>query len=616
MNENLNTFLYQGNEEMERSLLKGVLLFNSKDKAPSRKALLHKTIFSIVLQGDGKYTPAQIASIFQAHFQKDIGEKEITLILATLKKDGYLDKNGNPISNTGGMDFFQSLDNETDSLIKSIIGHTEHYLGDSLSNIPRVKENIRNALSAYFKMYVFSFFDMQEDVMEDDAKAVLDAAMLGIDKRVGEGLVRALAFTLRNPTPEEKLVLEKWARAHVTMQIIGLDPTLQNFQATKMKGKEFILDTDIVIRCLAKTNSEYDLYQKMLKKLRDLQCRLILTEEVIKEVEIHLEAACNCYRKYGETLLTYSQEMLRSGIKNVFIEDYVTLKTSDSFYRDLDFTHYIRNLYDRNDPKYLRKLLCNLVGEKNYKDQLSVQVLDQERETLYKCILPLTENTFKGYNSSDERNKEISQVDAFLYLATVARNKETNGDTLLSRKAYLLTRSLRAVKAAKNAGLFQKGMICHPNALISILKETGSADMRNVSIVNLFSNPFLVYVGREMWAFIKPFLDKNARLIKHSVTERLRTDVDLMMDTRLTGGVDSFTKEERQELGIYYPEELDSLQSERDYLRNTVQSKDNLISQKDELIRSLKDQLNEERRIKAKNGSANPQSHRSKRKRK
>ena len=71
--------------------------------------------------------------------------------------------------------------------------------------------------------------------MEDDAKAVLDAAMQGIDKRIGEGLVRALAFTLRNPTPEEKLVLEKWARAHVTMQIIGLDPTLQNFQATKMK---------------------------------------------------------------------------------------------------------------------------------------------------------------------------------------------------------------------------------------------------------------------------------------------------------------------------------------------------------------------------------------------
>lgn len=35
MNGNLSTFLYQGNEEMERSLLKGVLLFNSKDNGNS-----------------------------------------------------------------------------------------------------------------------------------------------------------------------------------------------------------------------------------------------------------------------------------------------------------------------------------------------------------------------------------------------------------------------------------------------------------------------------------------------------------------------------------------------------------------------------------------------------
>jgi hypothetical protein len=612
MNETLNTFLYQGNEEMERSLLKGVLLFNSKDKAPSRKALLQKTIFSIVLQGEGKYTPDQIASIFKAHFQKTIEETEINSILSTLKKDGYLEKNGNPISKAGGEDFFQSLTKETDSLFMSIITKTGQYTGGSVSDIPRVKENIRKALSVYFKMYVFSFFDMQEDVIEDNAKAVLDAAMYGIDKRVGEGLVRALAFTLKSPTPEEELILEKWARAHVTMQIIGLDPTLQNFQATKMKGKEFILDTDIVIRCLAKTNSEHDLYLAMLKKLRELQCRLVLTEEVIKEVENHLEAAFNCYRKYGDTLLTYSQELLRSGIKNVFIEDYVTLKTSGSFYRDLDFTQYLRNLYDKSNPKYLRGLLCNLVGEKNFKNQFSVHVSDQERESLYKCILPLTENTFKGYNSSDERNKEISRVDAFLYLATIARNKETNGDSLLSRKAYLLTRSRRAAKAAKNAGLFQKGMICHPNALISILKETGSPDMRNVSIVNLFSNPFLVYVGREMWSFIKPFLDHNARLIKHSITERLRTDVDLLMDSRLTNGVDSLTKEQRQDLGIYYPDELEGLQSERDNLRNTVQNQDELIAQKNEEIRKLQNQLNEEKKKKARNGSAQAVSHRSK----
>ena len=616
MNGDLNIFLYQGNEEMERSLLKGVLLFNSKNIAPSRKVLLQKTIFSIVLHGEGKYTTAQIASIFKAHFQKSIEEKEILSILSTLKKDGFLDKSGIPVSNAGGKDFFQSLTKETDGLFLSIIARTEKILGCSISNIPRIKDNIRNALSVYFKMYVFSFFDMQEDVIEENAKAVLDAAIQGIDKRVGEGLVRALAYTLKEPTREEKVTLEKWAQAHVTMQIIGLDPTLQNFQATKMKEKEFILDTDIVIRCLAKTNPEHDLYQNMLKKLRDLQCRLILTEEVIKEVENHLEAAWNCYRKYGDALLTYSQELLRSGIKNVFIEDYVTLKTSDSYNRDLDFTQYLRNLYDRNKPKYLRDLLCSLVGEKNFKATFSVQISDKERETLYKSILPLTENTFKGYNSSDLRNKEISKVDAFLYLATIARNKETNGDTLLSRKAYLLTRSRRAAKAAKNAGLFQKGMICHPNVLISILKETGSPDMRNVSIVNLFSNPFLVHVGKEMWAFIKPFLDQNARLIKHSVIERLRSDVDLIMDRSLTGNGEPLTKEQRQDLGIYFPDELDGLQFERDNLRDTVRSKDELLAQKDKEIRRLQEQLNEERKKKAKDGPARIVSHRSKRKKK
>ena len=89
-----------------------------------------------------------------------------------------------------------------------------------------------------------------------------------------------------------------------------------------------------------------------------------------------------------------------------------------------------------------------------------------------------------------------------------------------------------------------------------------------------------------------------------------------MLDTRLTGGIDSLTKEKRQVLGIYFPDELDGLQSERDNLRDTVQSKDELIAQKDEAIRKLQNQLNEEKKKKAKNGSTRIMSNRSKKRKK
>ena len=116
------------------------------------------------------------------------------------------------------------------------------------ANIPdkeAMKDNIRNALTIYYKMYGLAFFDLQEMSDQASQEKAIQAAMYNLDKRLGTSLVREIAYTIKNPSEREALILEQWARAFVTMQIIGLDPSLKNFQATRIREKEFILDTDL-----------------------------------------------------------------------------------------------------------------------------------------------------------------------------------------------------------------------------------------------------------------------------------------------------------------------------------------------------------------------------------
>lgn len=612
--------LYKDFTEMEASLLRGILLFNSKEKRVNRDEMMQKALFSIILEGGGKYTDEQIISVFDSRFKIRIDQNSLSQMRRKLQEEKHVDAQGVPVEKEKGQDFFEAIENETEALFEGIIQKVEHSLKSNISNRASLKDNIRNALSIYFKMYGYAFFDLQDAIDQSEPDNAIRAAIHNLDKRTGESLVREIAYTLKSPSEREARILEQWARAFITMQILGLDPTLQNFQATRLREKEFILDTDFVLRCLTTESEHCELYHLILEKLKEIKCKLYIPEEVRKEVIEHIKSARSTYARYGDRVTTYFEEVFRSGIPNVFIEDYVKLKTRKK--PDLSFEAYIHNF----EFAFLPSIYSRVFGEDVISRQLQTNsISENDIKNLAEKILPHTESTFLGEKSTDERNREISRVDALLYLVAKSKNQGISYDSLLSRKTYLVTRTTRSIRAAKECGLFIKGIVCNPDALMAILKETGIANMNDVKIINLFENPFLTYVARDMWDKIGPFIKEKAVFMKHEGIDALRHDVDVCLDEGLTGSNPSKSSISRfkKKVGIYLPEDIEKMEKEIEQMKLILEKKNEDLAESEKKYVSLKQEnytqkraLDEAQKRRARSGTKRVKSNRTKRSRK
>lgn len=79
---------------------------------------------------------------------------------------------------------------------------------------------------------------------------VAELAKHQLTQKVGEALIAALADALRSPSEKQADTLARWTQAYVAFVVMGLDSTLNAFQASRFGKKTFILDTDIVLEAL------------------------------------------------------------------------------------------------------------------------------------------------------------------------------------------------------------------------------------------------------------------------------------------------------------------------------------------------------------------------------
>ena len=606
--------LYDNNNALEASLLRGILLFNKMESHPSRKQIIPRAVFSVIVEGEGDYSNEQILNLFNKRFKYNMTSVELNTIIRNLKAKGHLDKEGHPIQS--GF-YYDAIGLETSNLFDRIIQRVESRIHSGFSDKDMVKENIRRAFSVYFKLYGYAFFEMQESSWDEGAHKAVLQAIENLSTREGEALVQVLSETIENPSVEDKQVLEQWARAFVMMEMINLDPSLRNFKAEKLRDKEFILDTDFVLRCLTTEVEHSKDYRRVIQHLKQIGCKLFLPQQVQNEVIGHATEALSIYYMYGDNIETFPPEVFREGIRNVFLEDFVMLRMTDARKRDLHFREYLGNIYDSRRPDLLNTVLRSVFGESILNNELPEDVDRQQLIILSRKILEYTNTAYKANLRTDQRKSEISKTDAFLYLVTVKRNEHTSGDSLLSQKTYLLTRSTRANKAAKDTGLFQSYIVCHPNALISILKETGNAGDSEIGIINLFDNPFLAYTAHELWTVLEPIVHE-AKVFKHSTIERLRCDVDYLIDAKMTARSDmDFTSKKnklQEKLGVITYEKYELLENE------LAQTKERL-HQKESEYDCLQDEYNKKNRelvrIKSGRGKAGGRiknNHRSKKK--
>lgn len=536
MNNNRNN-LY-GDNRFETAMLRSALLFNSRKTNGGKRDMILKAILSIIIEGNGEYTPSVLYSIFKERFSSSVENNEIENCLKELIREKIVDKeNGTDKlfvkDRDEGSTFFKNVETQTEKLITGIVSKAEKLLSSSINRKEKAFDNIKRALTMYYRMYGYSLkeIDLQEKPQNQDVKGSVDIVTDGFDKRTGEALVIAIADTLQSPTPEESAILYLWARAYISMHVMNIDPVLRNFRAGVLSKKAFVLDTDVVLNCIAKNAKYSHDYKMMIDKLTEIGCTIIIPQEIIQEVSDHFDAAKKQYQFAGERLREIPDENLEGNGSNVFVEDWVKTVRQDGM-SDLSFWVYLDNLYDSQDPSFLYGTLEGVFGEKNMKNKISTIVDQKVLDKLSDEIKSRTLLTPKAFNRSDEKNEEISETDAYLYLAITEMNKGTDGNTLLNRNAYLLTKTKKSIKSAKEIGVYEKNVICEPKVMLAVLQEIGTIKPNYEQVFNLFDNPFLTYTANLIWNKVEPLLEAGADF-KHSdyrlLRQKYETDFDRLL---------------------------------------------------------------------------------------
>lgn len=587
MKDNIKYSLYKDSNEVDASIIRSLLLFDKEGiKAPD---MVEKAVFAIILERDGNLDVSKLVRIFNDRFQESFSAQDIRIHLTSLQNRGFISSDLR-VSPNFDRDYFEEIELLTSNFFDRIIARVNKIVPVSSSDYELIKRQIRKALSVYFKMYGFEFFDIQEHSREEEAKNAIRIAKEGLREELGEALVRTLALVIQEQSDEDKIVLRTWAKAFVATQVMKMDPTLKLFKAEQLKNKQFLLDTDVVLHCITKNTLESVPYRKMLDRLRAIRASLFVDERVVKEVQNHADAALKIYNRYGEAIREFPNEVLRGEISNVFIDDYVQLIRKNPEKSSMTFHTYLGNHYNKTDSGVLFDCLNEVFGEKILQSKISADVNEEDDsfKRLSDKIFEYTSATYKGSFRSDELNREMSNLDAYLYMAARKSNEGITRPKSLSGSTYVVTTSTRALRSARDIGFSNVDVVCHPNAIIAYLDGTGDfVDDDGVEIINLFENPFLTYLANSMWDDIQALLNKGV-ILRFKELRQLRSDVNREVHNIITSSVSEEDKKRQlRERKFYFVEDIEHLQQQVKEKNGRIEALEKSNRAKDKRIQEL-----------------------------
>lgn len=595
--------LYKDSGKLEDAQLRSVLLFGQfGTKTKNEDYMLQRLVFSVMVEAGEERSVSEITSLLTTEgLASNLKNKDVKKIFDQLEADGLIKPQPTgkylPISERSEGDaFFNQLNKDTDILIDGIYERFQKLESSAKPTNPQViKQRIREVLSVYMKLSGLTFFKLQKD--DTHPKDALQELLGSNPDSVSLHLVTAIGETLSNYTEHEKTVLNQWAKAYVLTQILQLDPTLKHFKQDQLRNKSFILDTDVVLRSLATHANFSKEYRYILDYLRRLGCSIYVPHDNFVEAEGCAKEAMKIASEMGEgQLRQYDELMMRGSKNNVFIEDFVQQVNNEPDCKNMHFAVYMGNIYHSKSAQVMKKRLAEVIGAENVKREFKILPLDHDiEEKLNAVILEKTSSSPKGQERKDSFNAKIARSDTKLYLTLVKYNQEGNPDDdgLLPYKYYLLTQSTRTIWSAKEIGIYSEDIICKPQALTAVLNELGEISDSDVSFINLFENPFLVYAADQIWERIKPLIESGAP-IYYADIQQLKANVEMRFDGLLTGDGTGFSYEKLKEIskeGLIFPSEILKLKEENQQLVQQNEAKDRIIEQKDEEIKKSKNEI-------------------------
>lgn len=528
---------WQDDKDLEKAMINSSLLLlkaNIKDK---RGLLFQKYILSLIFACKVKKIDDVLADFNKTHPNVYLDESQVKSSLETLRKEKIIDygEDGEFVlaekKKKEAEAYTYEIQHELDSIVNDVYEHVKASYHKTISQEGQVIANIKSCFNYYFKVASLCYFDIEsrKDVVELSKLAEIASENLkGLDE-LRDQIIYSVGWIINNPNEAQQHALETMARIHVSAQMMNIDPLLSKFKATQIKGKTFILDTDVVLHAITKNASCSKQYRMMIDQLKNCGCVLYVPEEIIQEVYNHAEASIKRY-PFVSIKIGINDEDAPKLFKNVFIEDYhyhVLAQNKGTG----NWINYIRDYYD---PKIGVEMTTEIIEEElgeriNYGSLPKCSQIDNDvKSRLYEAVLEETQKTDKALHRDFEKNEDIANADTIIYLTVKNVNsdvdKENKGKkALLMNDCYFLSSSNRVHYCAKELGL-ESDVICNPKALLAYLAETGYVDREKIQFTKLFDNPFLIYTAKLVEKDLDAILNAHISLSNQHIV-RMRYDL-------------------------------------------------------------------------------------------
>lgn len=545
----------QAQEDREREFLKICYAFTFAPGAQrTRKSLLDETVLAILaLASSEAVTADQLISLARETLGSEVlsDAAQLKASLKRLEKRNLVERNAAAFSiSLSGRTQVEAARISIEATEKSVLSDIVADVCDGAAepihdNLrEQLEQNARQLLVEYFRLngleLAHSFLSKQKPILvyAQGTPRLLEIAGHRIPSHLGNVLATAVGKALCIPSSEQAHYLATCSRAYIALQVMNLDPPLREFQQSTFSAKMFVLDTDFVLHAMIQDLPLSSTYRELARRIVALGAKVVVPEEVLREVGTHVEIAPKTYDYFGAGLATMSEELAAARIRNALVRGYWYHSRAQGWATRPDFMRYRENYFDVEDPKsfvedVVRESLPSVVTG-NIASVLHVTIPESEIEAAQSVLMRIAASTQKGKDRTEDQNRELARQDSQLMLTVSKYNQSPGGspNTILGSKAYILTSSGRYLRAREKLELDTQ-VSTSPHILVALLDMIEPSSVDDRQFVSLFENSLLHQSIEACWPEIKVLLDAGLQLKDKSIT-RLRYDVEKRLHTQIS----------------------------------------------------------------------------------
>ena len=543
--------------QLERTLLQVSLALTFRPGALRvRKSLLDYFVLAVLLDQENPLVPLDVLvrhcsnALPAGH---SLAAEQVHAAAARLAKIGLLSRSDQSVrASERALSEIATrttrLSEATDTFAADILAALTEARGRRVadSEARRVVRNIRAALVEIARARGAALAGT-----EPSDGTVPDIVRRQLDPVIGDLLVAAFADALRAPTPSQAETIAQWTQGYLGLALMGLDPVLNDFQASRFSEKSFVLDTDIVLEAIVADGPRSTGILDLLSSLAQRGCRIVVPPSVVNECVQHAARSDATYRFFGSGLIQLTPAVVEERVWNAFVKGYYYAVAGGQVAKSLTYRQYLANFYEDTRPRqFLKEVVTDVLPDGVEVSPIDFGLaqspdddddIDRFADALQR---DLAERSKKARYRTDEEEKTLARTDATLYLSALRLNPthESAPHRVLGGACYLLTETPRYERVARSVGIPTQ-ITVRPGTVAGILSFVG-VEISAADFVQLFDNPLLDRAIGAAWPDVEKLMRSGVDLRGKNLA-RLRFDVEQAFHERLTDLEQAEEAEER-----------------------------------------------------------------------